>query len=64
MRDYRLKGKTGVVTLGYNLAFAGKKSFDVSWRYARSTADSAADYASPAIKYVGSQFAIDYLVGF
>jgi hypothetical protein len=58
MRDYRLKGKTDVVALGYNLALEGKTSLDISWRHARSTVDSS------AIKYLGSQFFINYLRSF
>ncbi|HSY29640.1 MAG TPA: hypothetical protein VK832_19170 [Burkholderiaceae bacterium] len=58
MRDYRFNGKAGVVALGYNLALEGRKSLDISWHYTRSTADSS------AIKYVGSQFSVDYLMGF
>jgi len=63
-RDYRFKGNTAVVTLGYNLPMMGKKSLDISWRYAKSTSDISPDYYSPAIKYVGNQFSVDYLMGF
>jgi hypothetical protein len=64
LRAYRLKGKTAVVTLGYNLLLVGKKSLDISWRYAKSASDLTPEYDSSTIKYVGNQFSIDYLMGF
>lgn len=64
MRDYRLKGKTALARLGYNLPLEGKRSLDFSWRYARSASDLAPGYDSSPIKYVGNQFSVDYLMGF
>ena len=64
LRDYRLKGKTALARLGYNLALKGNSSIDISWRYARSVSNLAPGYGASAIKYVGNQFSIDYLMGF
>jgi len=64
MRDYRIKGKTAVMTLGCNLPLGGKKSLDISWRYARSASDTSPDNDFSLIKYVGSQFSVNYLMGF
>jgi hypothetical protein len=58
--DYRMKGKTNIFSLGYNLAFGSKESLDLSWRRVKSTPDVA---ASP-MQYVDKQYTISYLLAF
>ena len=64
LRDYRLAARTWLTRLGYNLPLAGKSALDFSWRVARSTSKLAPDYDASAIRYVGNQLSIDYLVSF
>ncbi len=64
LTDYRVAAKTWLMRLGYNVPLAGKSSIDFSWRVARSTSDLTPDSGASAIRYVGNQLSIDYLVGF
>jgi uncharacterized protein YhjY with autotransporter beta-barrel domain/cytochrome c553 len=59
--DYRMKGKTNIFTLGYNLAFGAKDSVDLSWRRVKSTPDVI--LASP-MQYIDNQYTISYLLAF
>jgi hypothetical protein len=61
--DYRMKGKTGLFTLGYNHAFGAKDSVDLSWRHVKSTPDKSVSYAAPLI-YTDNLFSISYLMAF
>jgi uncharacterized protein YhjY with autotransporter beta-barrel domain/mono/diheme cytochrome c family protein len=59
--DYRMKGKTNILTLGYNLAFGSKDSMDMSLRRVTSTPDVI--LASP-MQYIDNQYTISYLLAF
>jgi hypothetical protein len=61
--DYRLKGKSAMLTLGYNLALGTKDSADFSWHRVESTPDSAQVSGSP-MKYIDNQLSISYLMAF
>jgi hypothetical protein len=61
--SYRMKGKTGLWTLGYNYSFGNKDSVDFSWRHVKSTTDKAATFAAP-ISYVDNLFSVSYLMAF
>jgi uncharacterized protein YhjY with autotransporter beta-barrel domain len=58
--DYRMKGKTNIFSLGYNLVFGSKESLDLSWRRVKSTPNVA---ASP-MQYIDNQYTISYLLAF
>jgi hypothetical protein len=59
--DYRMKGKTNIFTLGYNLAFGSKDSVDLSLRRVKSTPDVI--LASP-MQYIDNQYTLSYLLAF
>jgi len=61
--DYRLKGKTDLLTLGYNLSAGPKDSLDFSWRWAKSTPDSIPATTAPN-NYIDNQYSITYLMAF
>jgi hypothetical protein len=61
--DYRMKGKTGLFTLGYNHAFGAKDSFDLSWRRVKSTPEKSVSYAAPMV-YTDNLLSISYLMAF
>ncbi|ADE11706.1 autotransporter domain-containing protein [Sideroxydans lithotrophicus] len=61
--DYRMKGRTVLFTLGYNIGFGNKDSADISWRRVQSTPDMTPAYASP-LNYTVNQLAIVYLMAF
>jgi hypothetical protein len=61
--DYRMKGRTVLVTLGYNLSLGTKDSLDFSWRGVRSTPDYTPAYATP-VSYTDNQYSISYLMVF
>lgn len=67
IRDaYRLKANVIVATLGYNHAFGGGQSLDLSWR--RATSSLAQSAIAPATKsdfaYTVNQYSLAYLVRF
>ena len=67
VRDaYRLKANIVVAALGYNRAFGGGQSLDLSWRRAQSSL--AQDAVAPATKsdfnYTVNQYSLAYLVRF
>jgi uncharacterized protein YhjY with autotransporter beta-barrel domain/mono/diheme cytochrome c family protein len=61
--DYRMKGRTALLTLGYNYSLGSKDSMDISWRGVRSSPDFTPDYATPA-SYLDNQYSIAYLMVF
>ncbi len=61
--DYRMKGKTTLFTLGYNLSFGTKDSMDFAWRHVQSKPDKSLNYAAP-IRYFDNHFSISYLMAF
>ena len=60
--SYRLSGKTGLVTLGYNFALSSHSSFDLLWRTVRSTPDAQLSYTPPS--YTTNQLSLAYLTAF
>ena len=62
-QDYRMKGKTDLLTLGYNLSLGTKDSLDISWRGVRSTPDYTPAYSTP-VSYTDNQYSIAYLMVF
>jgi uncharacterized protein YhjY with autotransporter beta-barrel domain len=61
--DYRMKGRTALLTLGYNYSLGTKDSMDISWRGVRSTPDFTPAYATPS-SYLDNQYSIAYLMVF
>jgi hypothetical protein len=61
--DYRMKGKTNLLTLGYNLSFGTRDSVDMSWRHVKSSPDQAPAYAS-SMQYIDNQYSVSYLTAF
>jgi uncharacterized protein YhjY with autotransporter beta-barrel domain len=61
--DYLMKGRTALLTLGYNFSLGTKDSVDISWRGVRSTPDYTPDFATPA-SYIDNQYSIAYLMVF
>jgi hypothetical protein len=61
--DYRMKGRTALLTLGYNYSLGTKDSLDISWRGVRSTPDFTPAYSTPA-NYLDNQYSITYLMVF
>jgi hypothetical protein len=62
---YRLKAKTWLATLGYNHAFSGGQSLDLSWRRVQSTGQNAVAPATASdLRYTVNQYSIAYLVRF
>jgi hypothetical protein len=62
-QDYRMKGKTSLLTLGYNVSLGTKDSLDFSWRGVLSKPDFTPDFSSPA-SYSDSQYSAVYLMIF
>jgi uncharacterized protein YhjY with autotransporter beta-barrel domain len=62
-QDYRMKGKTGLLTLGYNVSLGTKDSLDFSWRGVLSKPDVTPDYATP-VSYTDKQYSVVYLMVF
>jgi len=60
---YRLKASTFVATLGYNHAFSGGHSLDVSWRRVQSKAQDSPP-GSIDLSYAVNQFSLAYLARF
>lgn len=58
---YRLKARTALATIGYNLAFGEGQALDVSWRWVQSTPTSA---QGNSIRYFDNQFTVAYLIRF
>jgi hypothetical protein len=61
--DYRTRGVTSLMTLGYNLAFGSKDSVDFSWRRVKSTPDQLPSWTS-SMSYIDNQYSISYLLAF
>jgi hypothetical protein len=62
---YRFQANTGLMTLGYNHAFAERHSLDISWRYARSKPLHPSGYGSASdVRYTVSQLSLAYLMRF
>jgi hypothetical protein len=66
VRDaYRFKAVTWVATLGYNRAFGGRHSLDVSWRRAQSAGQNPVDPATASdLRYTVNQYSLAYLARF
>ena len=62
--SYRLKAKTVLATLGYNLPLGAKSSLDLSWRRARSLPTDSLSLPGPSPYYVDDQISLVYLLGF
>lgn len=62
--SYRVDAKTWISTLGYNLGYGPRNSFDISWRRAQSLTTQAPSFAAPRFKYVVNQFNLVYLMRF
>ena len=61
--DYRMKGRTTLTTVGYNVSIGAKDSLDFSWRQVVSTPDNTPAYA-PATMYTDNQYSFSYLMVF
>jgi hypothetical protein len=62
---YRFKASTWITTIGYNRAFSGGQSLDVSWRWVRSTPTQLRGLATaPENSYTANQLSLAYLVRF
>ena len=66
VRDaYKLKANTIVATLGYNHAFTGRQSVDLSWRRVLSKGlDPVAPATQSDINYYATQYSLAYLARF
>jgi len=62
--DYRMKGRTILWTLGYNLSFGAKDSLDFSLRRVTATPDKSPSFAAPPLRYIDNQYSISYLMAF
>ena len=60
---YRFDATTLIYTLGYNLPFGPRDSFDLSWRRAQSTSLIAPSFTG-RLRYVADQFSLTYLLRF
>ena len=61
--DYRMKGKTGLMTLGYNLSLGTKDSLDFSWRHVKSAPDNVPAFVK-SMQYFDNLFSVSYLMAF
>ena len=66
---YRMKGKTTLATLGYNMPFGSHNSIDFSWRRVRSVTDSLPGYSiygytTYSASYTTNQLSIALLTAF
>jgi len=62
---YRFKGVTWLSALGYNHAFSGGHSLDVSWRWVQSSArETVAPATASDLRYTVNQYSVAYLVRF
>ena len=67
---YRMKGKTTLATLGYNMPIGSKNSIDFSWRRVRSVTDSLSayftyyGYTTYSASYTTNQLSIAFLTAF
>jgi hypothetical protein len=62
--DYRMKGQTVLLTLGYNVSFGPKDSVDFAWRRVQSTSDKTPVSATSPLRYIVNQLSISYLMAF
>lgn len=62
--SYRLKARTVLATVGYNLPLGPKSSIDLSWRRARALPTESLSIAGPTPYYVDDQISVVYLLGF
>ena len=62
---YRFKASSWLATLGYNHAFGGGHSLDVSWRWVQSSArDPVAPATASDLRYTVNQYSLAYLARF
>jgi len=62
--DYRMRGKTALLSLGYNLPLKGKNALDISWSGVRSVPDLQPGYAFGEIRYFDNQVSVVFLAAF
>ena len=61
--DYRINGRTTLLTLGYNLALGTRDSVDFSLRRVDATPDMTPAFAGP-VRYTVNQLSASYLMSF
>lgn len=63
---YKAKAHTGILTLGYNFAFAGRHALDFSYRgiYARAEDQPPSNVSEDDLYYYDNQFTASYLFRF
>jgi len=62
---YRFKATTWLATLGYNHAFSGGHSVDISWRWVQSSAlEAVAPATNSDLRYTVNQYSLAYLARF
>jgi hypothetical protein len=61
---YRIRSKTTIATIGYNLPFANRHSLDLSWRHIRSEPTEQSGAYGGDIRYIVNQVSVAYLVRF
>lgn len=63
---YKTKSHTGIVTMGYNFAFAGRHALDFSYRgvYSRPTDQPPSNVSEDDIYYTSHQLTASYLLRF
>ena len=62
---YRFKASTWLTSLGYNHAFGGGHSLDISWRWVQSSAqDPVAPATASDLRYAVNQYSLAYLARF
>jgi hypothetical protein len=64
MFSYRLRGKTVLLTMGYNLALGPRDSIDFSWRHIRSTPGLRPGFVTTPRSYIANQLSAVYLMRF
>lgn len=63
--SYRVRGRTTLLTLGYNRALGTRESLDLSWRHVRSTPSTTSGIpGSGPAHYTTNQIALVYLTTF
>ena len=62
--SYRFDGRTVLTTLGYNIGFGPRDSFDISWRRVQSTPGMRPSFVTSPESYITNQLAVTYLLRF
>ena len=64
--DYRYKARTGVLTLGYNLALGARQALDIAYRaaYAVPKEQPPSSVSSDQLYYLDQQVTVSYLLRF